>query len=221
MISVILPAYNAERTIEVSIQSVLNQTYSDLELLVVLNGCTDGTDDTVGRISKNDSRVKLLHSEKGIVPALNTGLMHASGDVVARQDGDDEWYPFKLEKQLEQFTDCDILGTQIDVNSSGNINRSNYPLDHNGCVGWLLGSQNPIAHPSVIFKRSILNRVGGYWDIFPLAEDMDLWMRCIPFFKLKNTDFVGMKYNHIHNPKYDSNVPRIISHHYRNLYGVK
>ena len=221
MISVILPSYNSEKTIEVSILSVLNQTYSNLELIVVLNGCTDKTEDVVGRISKEDNRLKVIHSEKGIVPALNTGLRYASGDIIARQDSDDEWYNFKLEKQLEQFANCDILGTQIDVNSSGSITRSNYPLDHNGCVEWLMNSRNPIAHPSVIFKKSILDKVGGYWDIFPLAEDMDFWMRSIPFFKLKNSDFSGMKYNHVHNPKYNCNVPRIVSHHYRNLYGVK
>ena len=67
MISVILPSYNSEKTIEVSILSVLNQTYSNLELIVVLNGCTDKTEDVVGRISKEDNRLKVIHSEKGIV----------------------------------------------------------------------------------------------------------------------------------------------------------
>lgn len=221
MISVILPAYNSEKTIESSIRSVLNQTYTNFELIVVLNGCSDNTEDIAKTISKSDNRIKIHHSEKGIVPALNTGLRYASGDIIARQDADDEWYKFKLEKQIEQFNNCDILGTQIDISSSGIINQSNYPLDHSGCVNWLLNSQNPIAHPSVIFKRSILDKIGGYWDLFPFAEDMDFWLRCIPFFKLKNADFIGMKYNHVHNPKYNSTVPIIVSRHYRSLYGVK
>lgn len=216
-----MPVYNSESTIEKSVDSVLNQSYKNLEVIVVMNGCTDKTEEIMKGFLKKDKRVKLFYSEKGLVVALNTGLRHATGDIIARQDSDDEWYEFKLEKQLEQFTDCDILGTQIDIVTSDKINQSNYPLSHENCVNWLMQSQNPIAHPSVIFKKNVIDKVGGYWDLFPLAEDMDLWMRCVPFFKIKNSDFVGMKYNHKHNPNYDCRVPRALSSHYRNLYGIK
>ena len=101
MISVILPAYNREGTILRAVQSVLGQTYSDIELIVVDDGSTDGTGDIVTSIQ--DPRMKLLRTvtNQGACAARNLGVAAARGDWVAFQDSDDAWYPGKLERQLQ------------------------------------------------------------------------------------------------------------------------
>lgn len=222
-ISIIIPARNSENTIQKSLDSVLNQTYKNIEVLVVVNGSSDSTSDIVKRYQKKDHRVKFLESEPGIVSALNVGLRASTGDIISRQDSDDIWYKNKLEVQYEYMihNGFDILGTQMDINSSGILSESNYPLDHNSCVNWLLHSQNPIGHPTVMFKKKIIDRLGGYWELYPYAEDMDLWFRSIPYFKMGNMSYKGILYNFSRKSDYNSNVPQIMTQHYRMIYGIK
>lgn len=101
MVTVIIPSYNRAYTIRKSIESVLNQTYTDLELIVVDDGSTDNTKEVVEGIE--DSRVRYIQSEKnvGACEARNIGIRAAKGDIIAFQDSDDEWVPQKLERQLE------------------------------------------------------------------------------------------------------------------------
>jgi len=115
-VSVIIPIRNAEATLSRSISSVLNQTYQDFEILCVVNDSTDGSEEIVRNYANSDSRIRILNSSPGIVPALNAGLRLSSFDLVARQDADDFWYPEKLQMQinfLEKNPDIDILGVQI------------------------------------------------------------------------------------------------------------
>ncbi|MEN3365124.1 MAG: hypothetical protein V7606_2398, partial [Burkholderiales bacterium] len=96
-VSVIVPAYNAAATIERTISSVLNQTYSDLEILVVNDGSTDETTALVQRIAEVDRRIKLLQKANGgLVSARNHGIAHASGEFIAPIDADDLWHPEKI-----------------------------------------------------------------------------------------------------------------------------
>lgn len=222
-ISVIIPVRNSEKTIEKSLESVLNQTYKNLEVLVVINGTSDKTDEIVRKMQKKDHRIRILYSEPGIVPALNMGLRFSTGELIARQDSDDIWYKNKIELQYEYMihNGFDVLGMQMDINSNGVMSESNYPLTYNECVNWLLNSNNPIGHPTVLFKKKILDKIGGYWEMFPYAEDMDLWFRCIKHYKIGNMPTKGILYNFTRKQDYNHNVPIIMSQIYRNLYGVK
>lgn len=224
MISVVIPIRNAEKTVEVAVRSVLSQSVQDLELLCVFNGCTDNSIKVVNSIK--DPRIKILESEPGIVPALNEGLRFAKGDLIARQDADDLWLPDKLQIQLnflKKNIEIDILGCQMKVvdENHKHIRNTDYPLDHDEIVRNLLNSTNVIGHPSVVFKKKILNKCAGYFDLFPLAEDMDLWVRCIPWYRFSNLPEVLVNYCHIPNPKYDSRVPNTVSAWYKMIYGVK
>ena len=221
-ISVIIPVRNGEKTIEKSLESVLNQTYKNLEVLVVINGTTDKTDEIVRKIQKKDHRLRILYSEPGIVPALNFGIRSSTGDFIARQDCDDIWYKNKLEIQYEYMihNGFDVLGMQMDVNSNGIMSQSNYPTSYNECVNWLLNSHNPIGHPTVLFKKKILDKVGGYWEMFPYAEDMDLWFRCIKHYKIGNMPSKGILHNFTRKQDYNFNIPKVVSQFYRNLYGI-
>tara|TARA_A100001011_G_scaffold392776_1_gene481100 strand:- start:298 stop:1005 length:708 start_codon:yes stop_codon:yes gene_type:complete len=215
-ISVIIPVKNCEETIQKSIESVLSQTFSNFEVIIIDNNCNDSTIEIVKKIK--DNRIKIVEClSTGIVPALNTGLMKAKGEFIARQDGDDVWYPKKLETQLEVFNsnpNIDICGTQIRmVSKDGKILDDNfrYPITDNIIKSWLLTGKNSIAHPSVLFRKSICLRVGGYDDTYPIAEDHHLWLRCVRWFNFINLSEVMVDYMSNHNPEYDSKIPLLAS----------
>ena len=115
LISIIMAAYNAERTIEQAIGSVLNQTYSNFELLVINDCSRDKTTQIVESITKRDSRVRLILNEKnsGVSYTRKHGLKEAKGEWIAILDSDDAWAPEKLEKQimLQEQTNADLLFT--------------------------------------------------------------------------------------------------------------
>ena len=118
MVSVILPVLNGASTIEKSIESVRNQTYTDFELLIVDNGSTDGTIDMCERYTKMDSRIQLLHSKKrGVVAGRKTGLDVAKGEYIAFIDADDLYEPEMLSEMTEAAEKH-----QADIVSCGYIN---------------------------------------------------------------------------------------------------
>lgn len=218
-VSVIIPARKSQDSIAEACRSVLDQDFKDLELIVVVNGDQDRTPEIV--LSIGDPRIRLAESDEGIVPALNRGLSLARGEIIARQDADDVWMPGKLSRQVEAFDSGNgsVIGTQMKVVQSGKEESiTNYPESHEEILEWFGKVKNPIGHPSVAYKRSVIDRVGGYWDFFPLAEDFDLWMRMLPYARFANLDFVGVQYNFTPNPRYNHDVPRYLIRHYAALY---
>ena len=115
LVSIIMAAYNAEKTIEQAINSVLNQTYTNFELLVVNDCSKDGTVESVKSIAATDGRVRLISNEKnsGVSYTRKHGLEEANGSWIAILDSDDAWAPEKLEKQIElqNRTNADLLFT--------------------------------------------------------------------------------------------------------------
>jgi glycosyltransferase involved in cell wall biosynthesis len=224
MISVIIPVKNAENTIKQSIQSVIDQNVNDIEILCIVNGTTDNTENKIKEL--NDERIKIFHSSPGIVPALNLGLKESRGDLIARQDADDIWHNNKLIKQVEYLNlnqEIDILGTQLKVVDQNNnfLYNTSYPLSHDLIAKEMLSGSNSIGHPSVIFRKRILEKCAGYFDLFNLAEDFDLWMRCLPWFKLSNLSEALVTYKHVPNPTYNPNIPRSLATWYKIIYGVE
>lgn len=110
-VSVILPVFNARPTLRDAIASVLWQTATDFELIVIDNGSTDGSDEIAKSLCKENARCRLIReNRKGIVHALNTGIREAKGDYIARMDADDLCHRERLEKQLEQFQEFPQTG---------------------------------------------------------------------------------------------------------------
>lgn len=224
MISVIVPVRNAEKTVKRAVESVLTQNYRDIEVICVVNGCTDASEQVLRGI--DDHRVVVAHSSPGIVPALNEGLRRSKGNLIARQDADDIWHEGKLSAQVSYMSDhpdIDILGTQLSIvdGEGRHIRDAEYPLDHEGILTSLMNSVNPIGHPSVVFRRSILDKCAGYFDLFPLAEDLDLWTRAAAWHRFANLREKYVTYQHVPNPKYDPRVPKTLTSWYRMIYGVK
>lgn len=221
-VSVITPAYNSEKTLEKSVNSVLSQDFKDLELLIIVNGCTDGTLSVAKSLAEKDSRIRILESKKGKVPARNLGLIEARGEFIALQDADDEWIPGKLLEQLTRLeSGFDVVAGQIlQVNDAGEPLASQFlwPTVHDEIVESMLRGHNAIANSAAIFRKSLLEDIGTYEDCFPFCEDFHFWLRAIKFAKFSNLERHVLKYTVTHNPQYDHAIPQALSQFYRSLY---
>jgi glycosyltransferase involved in cell wall biosynthesis len=180
-ISVILPVYNAEKYVALAIQSVLDQSFQDFELIIINDGSTDTS---LGSIQKfSDPRIKLINQEnQGLIKTLNTGIALAQSNYIARIDADDIWSDQdKLARQMEylsQHIECVVLGTGakiIDENGK-EISSLHYPTSDTEIRSQLLIS-NCFIHPSVIFNKEICLKVGGFNPNEKHVEDYGLWLR--------------------------------------------
>lgn len=183
-VSVLLCVYNGEPYISAAIESVLQQTFADFELVIINDGSRDRTHEILEEFAKKDSRVRVMHQENaGLTSALNTGLALCRGRWIARQDDDDISLPQRLEKQVQYLRaheNVGLLGTACDViDVAGNVlpmqETPLYTTHHELCLE--LQCRNPFVHTSVMFKRELIQRVGGYSEDYPAAEDYECWLR--------------------------------------------
>ena len=186
-ISVVLPCYNAAATLPQAMESLLNQTREDFEVLAVDDGSTDETPRVLQRFAGADRRIKPLSlPHAGIAGALNTGLERARGRFIARMDADDASLPRRLEEQanfLEKHPGIGLVGCRVIYGGDREANRG-YAL----YVDWqneLLESEtiranrfveSPFAHPSIMFRSELVPRLGGYRQ-GPFPEDYELLLR--------------------------------------------
>ncbi|TPI53483.1 glycosyltransferase family 2 protein [Mesorhizobium sp. B2-2-4] len=168
-VAVIIPAYNAEQFIERTLASVINQTYRNIEIIVVDDGSTDETASIVRRLSNDDPRIKLLQQKNsGVASARNTGIRASKGIYIAPIDADDLWHPTKLEKQLRVFAaagnDVGLVYTlyrTIDADDKAIITPKR--MHPHGWVFMQHLGQNFIGHgSSAMFRRDVLLEMGGY-----------------------------------------------------------
>lgn len=181
LLSVVLPAYNAESTIAAAIDSVLRQTWEDFELLVVNDGSKDRTAEVVRSIE--DPRLRLIDAQKnrGVVEVLNSALREARGAFIARHDADDLSLPDRFRAQLDALQGDPSLvavGSFLDVvsPSGASVDTWTYPMTP-GASRWQLLFKTPVAHSVVLYRRDAVLDVGGYFEQFRLAEDYELWSR--------------------------------------------
>ncbi len=197
-LSVVLSTYNEEKYIRDSIESVLNQTYPHFELIVVNDGSNDSTSEILSSIS--DPRIRILEKENsGLPDSLNQGIKMAKYDWIARMDGDDIAEPTRFEKQVAALDDkVGVVGGQFRViDSEGRLKSksiSNKPLTSYGCKKSILLGMSPFAHPSVIIRKELLEKWGGYDANFTAAQDLELWSRLSPNAILKNIPEPVLKY---------------------------
>lgn len=182
---VLMATYNDERYIAAALDSILSQTYGNFELLVVNDGSSDGTAAILHEYSSKDDRVRTVDCDKntGLASALNLGLRHTVAELVARMDADDVALPDRLEKQveyLEAHPEIDVLGTfseDIDDlgNRTGRIRRMPLGAEKNAALVWT----NPVIHPTIMFRRDRIMRLGGYNGALRRRQDYDLWFRVV------------------------------------------
>lgn len=179
MISILLATYNGEKYLKYSIESVLNQTFKDFELLIGFNGTTDNSREIVKNY--NDSRIRIFDylDERGKSNTLNKLIKEAKYDWLAIQDDDDCWLPNKLEKQIKYMNDFDIIGTLINyMDANGNIlDKLNLVLNDSDIKRVSFSGNNQIANTSTIFKKLDILEIGGWRQEFDGIEDYDIWLR--------------------------------------------
>jgi hypothetical protein len=182
-VSVLTPAYNAAEYLPATIESVLNQSFSSFELLIVDDGSTDGTAEIARSYARQDPRVKVVgRPNGGISAARNTGLRRASGAFIALLDSDDSWAPVFLARQLDlfaRFPDVDVVtanawncGGELDGTPVTRVTTSPRRIT----FADMLEDEQAVCIMSV-FRRHVPERIGGFDERLRRNEDYDFWLR--------------------------------------------
>lgn len=192
-----MSVYNGEKYLREAIESILNQTYTDFELIIIDDGSTDKSADIIK--SYNHPRIVLIQQKnKGLAAALNTGIKTARGKYIARMDADDISMPDRLEIQtsfLEEHSECVVLGSNaviIDMNGD-------YLYTSNQLLGWKEIKQNlpktPFFHSSTFYRTDKARMAGGYFeDIKHHFEDLIFFNKLSHYGELRNISIPLIKY---------------------------
>lgn len=189
-ITVLMPAYNAAQYIAEAIQSVLEQTFTNFELLIVNDGSTDHTSNVIA--SFTDPRIRVINQVNGGVSvALNAGLSEARGTYIARFDADDVCYPYRLEQQylfMQANPDYVVIGSDADYMSEEGeflftYNNTGYSNEE---IKSRINDYCPFVHSSVFYARKSVLDVGGYEPRAHSFEDYFLWVKLIKYGKVCN-----------------------------------
>jgi len=208
-VTVLMPVYNGEKYLREAIESILNQTFTDFEFLIVNDGSTDKSEEIIN--SYKDSRIRLVNNEmnKGVVFSLNKGLDLAKGKYVVRMDNDDISLPKRLETQVEfmkKHPEIGVAGAW--AKTIGNKNKKYIKTYFNIekiKANLLFGTS--VIHPSVIIDKERINKYNlRYSENCRYAEDYDLWSRSIKYFSITNINKVLLLYR-----DHDSNLSKIVS----------
>ena len=192
IISVIMPAYNAEKYVTEAINSILSQTFTDFEFIIINDASTDSTKEIIK--SFQDQRIKLINNEQnqGVAKSLNIGIAAAKGKYIARMDADDISLPERFQVQfdfMEQNKDIDICGSWMKTfGDKSEIAKK--PLSHSDIRDTTFFFC-AMLHPTIIFKRDLSLQ---YSMDFPRAEDYDLWCRKINELKFANIPEILLHY---------------------------
>ncbi len=191
LISVIIPTYNHEDFISKAIDSVLDQTYKDLEIIVVDDGSTDNTRYV---IKKYDEKVKyIFQANRGLASARNTGILASKGEFIAFLDADDIWLPSKLELQIELM---------LKAGSIGAVGCAGYFLDRRERIIGRFGVQNRTSKEkllnklstnnivnaggsAILVRRECFEKVGLFDEGLTAVEDWDMWLRIAVLYEIK------------------------------------
>lgn len=184
-VSIIIPTYNRAAVLITSIQSVLQQTYTDFELLIVDDGSTDNTDIIVESIHDNRIRYLKIPENKGVAAARNEGIRQAKYDYIAFQDSDDHWKPEKLEKQmafLKQKPGTGLLYCPYECQKADGstilVPDHNIPSEEKqGNIYRYMLLRNTIGTPSVLLRRQCLEESGLFCEALTCLEDWELFLR--------------------------------------------
>lgn len=198
-ITVLVPVYNAREFIARAIQSILHQTFTDFELLLIDDASTDDSVEVMRSVAGTDPRARLvLRPHEGYTKVLNFGLAVARGEFVARMDADDIARPNRLAEQvayLKSHTRCAVVGGHVRCftreNEPGEVTY--YPLT-DAEIRRLLPTRSCFAHPATMIRKSALPAGEPYRPPLEPAEDYDLWLRLSERHDLANIDRVVLDY---------------------------
>ena len=194
LVSVVMPVYNAEKYLREAINSILSQTYTNFEFIILNDGSTDSSAEIVR--SYDDPRIVFIDNKKnaGLVAVLNQGLDLAHGEYIARMDSDDISLPTRFEKQvrfLQRHKSVGILGTFFHIFGAADRieTKQKYPD-----LKFILQT-SPVGHPTVMMRKSVLDEHNLRYDPrYKHAEDYELWLRAYDHTKIANIPEVLLNY---------------------------
>ena len=200
-VTVLMSVYNGETFLREAIESILQQTWTDFEFLIVDDGSTDQTREILQ--SYNDERIRVLDQPTniGLAKSLNFGLREARAPLVARQDADDRSRPERLAAQVQFMSahrEVTLAGTQVRIlDKHGRALR--WPgwerATTNHAIRFQLLLDNPFIHTSVMFRRDVVwQEFGGYDETLSTGQDFDLWSRVAARYKVSNLPAILIDY---------------------------
>lgn len=186
LVTILLPAYNAEKYIEKALLSIMNQTYQNLEILVLNDGSTDETEQIILSLQKKDKRIRYVKNEVNLklIKTLNKGIELATGEYVARMDADDISLPLRIEKQLSylQKNNLDLVDCQIIYRTEQGKeikNKAIVPTTNKSLLFYAL-FKTPILHATILCKANVLKDNHYLFNEKTLhCEDYELWTRLL------------------------------------------
>ena len=199
LVSVVMPVHNGVSFLQEALESILAQTFDDFEFIVVDDGSTDGSRELLQDYRGRDSRV-MVHERprRGFAASLNEGCRLARGRYIARMDADDVAFSNRLERQVAHLLsrpELALLGTGHTLIDATGASRGEtvYPTTTDE-IAVRLVTKNCFAHPTVMFKATMLAEIGDYRGAFFPCEDYDLWLRASERFPLGNLSELLLAY---------------------------
>ena len=186
-ISVIMSVFNGEKYLREAIDSILGQTFTDFEFIIVNDGSTDNSLSIIKGYA--DKRIRLIDNEQniGLTKSLNRAIKQARGEYIARQDADDISLPNRFEEQIKYFKKNPkvvLLGTGIcRIDGNGKILGKTLAIAK---PGKSLVKQNQFNHGSTMFKSGVIRELGGYNELFKYCQDYELWLRLAKYYEVRN-----------------------------------
>jgi len=196
-VSILMAVYNQKATIIRAINSIINQTYSNWEMVIIDDHSTDGTYALLVEVAQSDQRIKVYRNEKniGLAKSLNFGATKISNQLIARMDGDDISKSTRIEKQIAFMLEnpsIDVVGTGAElIDDNGEfINLSLLPESHEDLKD-IIVKKSVFFHPSVMIRKSFFDITGGYSENLIRGQDYELWIKGL---------YRGAKYHNLQEP---------------------
>lgn len=210
-VSVIMPVYNSEEYLGQAIESILNQTFRDFELLIINDGSTDNSMEIINQYCKKDNRIKVYSNEsnKGLPYTRERALNLAHGEYIALMDADDISYKERLEIQvryLDDFNDVFMVASNFDIIEEENIKKNikiilkNNSILENNLLDYKMIFHNPIGNSTVMFRKSVIDKQKiSYRKECFVAQDYAFWVDCKKNNKFKIINKALVAYRQGHN----------------------
>lgn len=222
LVTVLMPCYNAMPHLPIALESIIHQTYKNLEILCINDGSSDDTPKVLEQYAKKDYRIKIINNETNIklIKTLNKGIEIAQGEYIARMDADDISFPSRIEKELKYLQDnpeVDIVSCGvININNEGKLLSDKIIRQKNRIANFFASFfYVPIGHPELLIKTKVLKENNFLFEDHVLhTEDYELWSRLLRLgYDLRNIDIqllyfrinpesVSRKYTDIQNENF-------------------
>ena len=204
-VSVIMSVYNGAKYLDQAIDSILNQTFSFFEFLIIDDLSTDSSLSMISAFAAKDSRIKIIKNNEniGLTKSLNKAIREAKGEYLARIDADDLSYPDRLTEQvafLDNNKSFALVGSWAEIIDDQNavLRTVEYPVESNSLKKVLI-KYNPFFHSSIMIRKSVLDDVGLYNETYKFAQDYELYFRIAKKYNIANIPAVLIKYREIAN----------------------